>query len=50
MLRFIGKILYPGQPDWRREKHMKGLIPALIVGAIVASIVAIIMVFKNPTH
>ncbi len=47
MLKFIGKILYPNQPDWQREKHMKTLIAAVVVGVIIACIVAVIILLKN---
>lgn len=44
-LEFLGKILFPRQPDWQRNKQLKTIFVAAIVAVFFASLVAGLMLY-----
>jgi hypothetical protein len=46
-MNFLGKVLFPNQPEWRGRRQAKHLVAALVVAVIFGAVVVTVMFVQN---
>ena len=49
-MNLIGKVLFPGQPEWQARRQAKQMVAAFTVAIILGCVVAAIIWFSNAKH
>ena len=46
-INYLGKLLFPRQPEWQRRHQMKQLIIAMVVAIVLAGLIVTVMFLLN---
>ena len=50
-IRILGKVIFPRQPAWQRERYIKHILVAIAVSIVLAAVAAAVMFTSNArTH